>query len=61
MCVCVCVYVLLSLNVSIAVLWDVVPYRFGRAVCLHSHGRRVIVSIRFAENISVFFFKKYAV
>jgi hypothetical protein len=48
-------YVLLSLNVRISVLWDVMPYRFGKALRLHRHGRRVVASASFSENISAFY------
>jgi hypothetical protein len=39
----------------IAVLWDVMLYRFGRALCLHRRGRKVTASASFLENISAFY------
>jgi len=41
--------------VLIAVLLDVMPYKFGRALRLHRHGRRVIAGASFSENISAFY------
>ena len=39
----------------IAVLWDVMLYRFGKALLLHRHGRKVIASESFSESISAFY------